>query len=274
MKHNLPVDVTVCTYNSEKFLKSCLASIKRNIPVKTLWIVDNYSSDGTLKIAESFCANVVESKGSLAESRQISFSLVETPLFVNVDSDIMLSENWFSNISRFLTAKHGAVWGVCLTMYPIQHRHYQEAMYSFKNPSRYNLIFLGDMLARKEAVEGLSFPSDYNHGAVAGEDYYIKSFIEKKGFKTLTAPNIFVEHYCNPPPLGLKTYWAGASTRLSERRGLFSVLARTLLSGPQGMFAAVRSHDALVLPYWVRYRSEQVYGWLHWNKYYNFRRPA
>jgi len=271
--HNTPLDVTVCTYNSEKFLKPCLASIKRNIPVKTLWVVDNCSSDGTMKIAESFGANIIESKGSLAESRQLSFSLVETPIFANVDSDVILCDKWFNQLSKYMTPKLGAVWGIALTMNPIQHRHYQEAMYSFKNPNRYNLIVLGDMLARKEAVEGLTFPSDYKRGAVAGEDYYIKNFIERKGFKTLTAP-VFVDHFCNPPPLGLKTYWGGASTRLSEHRGLLSVLLRAVLSVAQGSFAAVKSHDALVLPYWVRYRCEQVYGWLHWDKYYNLRRPA
>ncbi len=58
------IDVTVCTYNSEKYLKQCLASIKRNVPVKTLWIVDNCSSDRTVKIAESFGANIIKSKGS------------------------------------------------------------------------------------------------------------------------------------------------------------------------------------------------------------------
>lgn len=272
MKHS-PVDVTVCTYNSEKYLEPCLSSIRRNVPVKTLWLVDNYSSDGTLKIAADYGCNIVQSKGSLAESRQLSFSLCETALFVNVDSDVVLCRGWFDKVKRFLSSEYGAVWGVALNNNPIQHRHYAEAMYSFKDPRCYNLIVLGDMICRKEAVEGLTFPKEYCRGAVAGEDYYIKDFIERKGFKTLTVP-VFVDHYCNPSPLGLKTFWGGACTRLSEHRGIVGVLLRLFLSVAQGCFAAVKSRDAMVLPFWVRYRAEQVYGWLHWNRYYNLRRPV
>jgi glycosyltransferase involved in cell wall biosynthesis len=267
------IDVTVCTYNSAKFLKPCLASIKRNIPVKTIWVVDNHSTDDTVKIAESFGVTVVKTKGSLAESRQLSFSLVETPVFVNVDSDVVLSDDWFNNVARFLSPDVGACWGVALNMNPIQHCHYQQAMYSFKSPSSYNLIVLGNMLCRKVAVDGIEFPKQYKHGAVTGEDYYIKKFIEKKGFKTLTVP-IFVKHYCNPSPLGCKTFWMGAGTRLSERKGITVLLKQVFLSVPQAGFVVAKSHDVLVFPYWIRYRFEEVYGWLHWNKYFNFRRPA
>jgi len=274
IKNNLSVDVTVCTYNSGKVLKPCLSSIKRNIPVKTLWVIDNHSSDGTVKIAESFGANVIESKGSLAESRQLSFSLVETPIFANVDSDIMLCEKWFDKLLPYLSPHNmGACWGVALNMNPIQLCHYQRAMYSFKNPSRYNLIVLGDMLAKKKAVEGLTFPEGFKLGAVAGEDYYIKHFIERKGYKTLTAP-LYVEHYCNPSPLGCKTFWMGASTRVTQRKGLIALLEHAFLSVPQAGFVVAKTHDVLVFPIWIRYRFETVYGWLHWDKYYNLKRKG
>lgn len=265
------VDVVVCTYNSERYLDSCLSSVFRNVPVNRLFVVDNYSTDKTVEVAERYGAEVVRSKGSLAESRKLSFELVTTSLFVNVDSDVVLCEGWFDRVSRFMVEGVGACWGIALTMNPVQHRHYQEAMYSFKSADRYDLIVLGNMLCRREAVEGLRFPRDYCRGAVAGEDYFIKRFIEGKGFRVLSVP-VFVEHYCNPPPLGLKTYWGGASTRLSEHRGVFGVLKRVLLSVPQGCFAALRCRDALVVPYWVRYRLEQLYGWLHWDRYYNLRR--
>jgi glycosyltransferase involved in cell wall biosynthesis len=268
------VDVVVCTYNSAKFLRACLASIKRNIPFKTIWVVDNHSSDDTVKIAESFGASVVRTRGSLAESRQLSFKLVETRIFANVDSDVILCEDWFDKLNPYLSQKNvGACWGIALNMNPIQLRHYQQAMYSFKNPSLYNLIVLGNMLAKKEAVEGLCFPEGFKLGAVAGEDYYIKHFIEAKGYKTLTVP-IFVEHYCNPSPLGCKTFWMGASTRLTQRKGLMALLEHAFLAVPQAAFVVVKTRDVLVFPVWIRYRFENVYGWLHWDKYYNLKRKG
>lgn len=268
------VDVTVCTYNSAKYLRPCLASIKKNIPVKTIWVVDNHSTDDTVKIAESFGATVVKTRGSLAESRQLSFSLVETPVFANVDSDVVLCDGWFERMKPYLSQSNvGACWGVALNMNPIQLCHYQQAMYSFKNPSRYNLIVLGNMLAKAKAVEGLDFPEGFKLGAVAGEDYYIKHFIESKGFKTLTAP-LFVEHYCNPSPLGCKTFWMGASTRVTKRKGLVALLEHAFLSVPQAGFVVAKTRDVLVFPVWMRYRFESVYGWLHWNKYYNLKRKG
>lgn len=274
MKELDSVDVVVCTYNSEKFLAPCLSSIRRNVPVKTLWVVDNYSSDRTLEIATEYGCKIVQSKGSLAESRQLSFSLVSTSIFANIDSDIILCDNWFDKLIPYLTPNDvGACWGIALNMNPIQHCHYQQAMYSFKSPSKYNLIVLGDMLAKRDAVKGLSFPEGFKRGAVAGEDYYIKRFIENKKYKTLTAP-IFVEHYCNPSPLGCKTFWIGASTRLTQKKGLISLLKQAFLSIPQAGFVVAKTHDILVMPYWVRYRFESVYGWLHWNKYYNMKRTG
>ena len=125
-------------------------------------------------------------------------------------------------------------------------------MSKWKNPSRYNLIVLGDMLCRREVVANISFPASYRCGAVAGEDYYIKNFIEQQGFKTFTAP-VYVEHYCNPPPLGLKTYWAGASTRLSYRWGLPKILRAIGLSLPQALYVASQSGNPNVIPFWFAF---------------------
>jgi hypothetical protein len=40
-----------------------------------------------------------------------------------------------------------------------------------------------------------------------------------------------------------------------------------LLSFVLGLYASVESGEARVLPYWVRYRAEELYGWLHWDRY-------
>ena len=72
------IDVVVCTYNSEKFLNPCLRSIVKNIPVKNLWIIDNFSTDNTKKIAMKYTSRIIERKCSLAEARALSFKLVES----------------------------------------------------------------------------------------------------------------------------------------------------------------------------------------------------
>ena len=120
----MKVDVLVCTYNSGRYLDACLKSIKDNVPVNNLWVIDKYSSDDTVKIARKFNANILQSDVSLAESRKLGFNAVETPLFVNVDSDIVLCENWFTELMKFWTGdKVGCVWGVDINQHPL-HKAY------------------------------------------------------------------------------------------------------------------------------------------------------
>ena len=95
------VDVVVCTYNSERYLRRCLESIIVNVPVSKLFVVDNCSTDSTVNIAKQFGAVVVQCRGSLAESRLLSFSLVSTTLFVNVDSVVVLCKDWFVKIKPY-----------------------------------------------------------------------------------------------------------------------------------------------------------------------------
>jgi glycosyltransferase involved in cell wall biosynthesis len=50
----MQVDVLLLTKNSDNLLVKCLNSIYRNVPVKTLIVIDGFSTDNTLKILEKF----------------------------------------------------------------------------------------------------------------------------------------------------------------------------------------------------------------------------
>lgn len=267
----MKVDVMVNTYNSEKYLEQCLSSIKRNIPVRKLWVIDNFSQDHTVEIAEKFKAKIIQTKASLAEARALGFNLVETQLFVNVDSDIVLPFDWFHHISKYWNnPKIGCIWGIPIHMLPL-HYEYQTSMFKFKNPCAYHIPHLPNMLARKDLLQDITFPALMKLGAVAGEDYWVMRWIEQKGFTCKCVP-IFCKHYTWPPLLGKKTFWGGASTRLLKRKKLYHLLRQMLLSFPQGSFAAVVSGNPLVIPYWLRYRFEELYGFLHWHKYFSLKR--
>jgi hypothetical protein len=127
------------------------------------------------------------------------------------------------------------------------------------------------MIARKDLLENIRFPKALNGGSVAGEDYYIMSWIEKQGYKCKTAP-IYVDHYTFPSLLGIKTFWGGASVRVSHRRQLRFLLKQVCLALPQGMFVSLVSKNPHVIPYWFKFRMQELYGWLHWSKYWNLKR--
>ena len=99
------IDVVMITKNSDFMLKRCIESIYANLPVENLIIVDGFSTDKTLsiinKLNEKFkTIKVVSLKGSRALARQIGIRNVKTKWFMFVDSDIILSKNWFKTAEK------------------------------------------------------------------------------------------------------------------------------------------------------------------------------
>lgn len=264
------IDVMVSTYNSEKFLDACLSSIVKNIPVKTLWVIDKFSKDDTKAIALKYGAKVVQSDCSLAESRALGFRLVETPIFVNIDSDVVLCDNWFAKVMKYWRSDVGALCGIAIDQHPLQ-KAYTEAMFKLKSPINYKVFRLPNMIARKDLLENIQFSKAVKSGSVANENFAIGDWIIKKGYQCVVAP-IFSKHYSSPPLIDLKTYWYGASARITGTLSFTSILYRTMLCGVQAVVTAVLSNNARLVPYWIKFRLQIISGYLNWKKYFDLQR--
>jgi glycosyltransferase involved in cell wall biosynthesis len=87
------VSVTIPTYNSEKTLEQCLNSVKeqtyKNIEII---IIDSYSKDKTLEIAEKFKARIVMCKGKLLEARIVGTEASKGRYVLLLDSDQILEK--------------------------------------------------------------------------------------------------------------------------------------------------------------------------------------
>ena len=262
----MKIDVIVSTWNSAKRLDECLQSIFENIPVNTLYVVDKFSKDDTVKIAEKYGAKIVQSDCSLAESRKLGFNLVETELFVNVDSDVVLCQDWFRKMLPYMNdPKVGCVWGTAVHQEQL-HNAYQMSMLRFRGAEHYRIPHLPDMLARKSLLKDIVIPKQLHGGSIAGEDWLIMQWIEDHGYICKSVP-VFVKHYTYPSLLHNKTFWGGSTCRRMHRKGLIMVLRQVILSYPQALFCAVLSRNARVIPYWLTFRMEELYGYLHWDKY-------
>ena len=265
------VDVMVNTYNSEKYLDACLKSIVKNVPVNTLWVIDKFSKDKTKTIALKYGAKVIESDCSLAEARALGFSLVSTPLFVNVDSDVVLCEDWFNKlIKHWDSLDIGALSGVQIDQEPL-HKAYMETMYKIRPSVSYDIPKLPNMIARKDFLENIKFSKAVKSGSIANEDFEIKFWLEKLGYRWKIAP-VFSKHFTYPSPLNTKTFWQGASIRLTKAIPFKSVFIRFALSVPQAIFVAIVSRNARLIPYWIKFRYQVIYGYLNWKKFYNLQR--
>ncbi len=189
------VDVAILTMNSGRMLRECINSVYKNIPVKNLIIVDGYSTDTTADIAKEFqekYGNVrfIQEKGTRGSARQSAIQLVKSDWFVFVDSDVLLSKNWFAEAKKLIKDDVGAVWGI--------------EIWSVLRNSKLLRLFervtikifekrggTHDLLVRTKTVEDIKIPYKLH----TYEDGFIKDWIEAKGFKVLGVYEPYCVHF-------------------------------------------------------------------------------
>jgi glycosyltransferase involved in cell wall biosynthesis len=190
-----PVDVVILTKNSERLLRECIDSIYKNIPVNILIVVDGCSTDKTLQIVKEFQerhGNVVfvEDEGTRGSARQKAMKKVKSDWFMFVDSDVLLSENWFAKAEKLIKDDIGAIWGI--EIWSVLRK-----MKLLKLFERVTLkIFekrggTHDLLVRRKAVEGIQVPFHLH----TYEDAYIKSWICKKGYRVIGVYEPYCVHF-------------------------------------------------------------------------------
>jgi glycosyltransferase involved in cell wall biosynthesis len=198
----MKVDVVLLTKNSlMPCLKHCVQSIYRNIPINRLIVVDGGSTDGTIDFLRQF-SNVIivdDSKGNRATSRQIGIKMVETEWFLFVDSDVILSNNWFNEAWKYVDDDVGAVQGVDKPIGDRSVSDFGEAMDKLRTRLHKPLKehpsiirgFTGDTLIRTSAIKDIKIPKFLHFY----EDQYIRKFVENKGFKWIITQNPFCYHF-------------------------------------------------------------------------------
>lgn len=189
------VDVVVLTKNSQSILRQCLDSVYSNIPVNRLIVYDGLSTDSTLDILRDFqrkFGNVVihRGEGTRGMARQKAIEQVKTDWFVFVDSDVVLSKNWFSRAMELASNEVGAVWG--MEIWSILRKTKALGIFERVNLRVFeNRGGTHDLLVRKRVVEDISIPNKLH----TYEDAYIVSWIRQKGLRVVAAYNPYCIHF-------------------------------------------------------------------------------
>ena len=185
----MQIDVVVLTKNSEKTLERCLDSILGNVPLNRLIAIDGGSSDKTVKILEKFNAEIHMDQGNRATARQKGIGLVETEWFAFVDSDVILCENWYNKVSKFIGLEVGAISGIeHLPFVKSWHRLYNNA--SFLLTFKRGVALTQNGLIRLKAVKNIEIPKDLHWF----EDDYILKHIRRMGWKYIVTPQAYGIH--------------------------------------------------------------------------------
>jgi glycosyltransferase involved in cell wall biosynthesis len=189
------VDVALLTMNSDRMLRECIDSVYQNIPVNNLIVVDGFSTDTTSKIIEEYqkkYGNVifVQEKGTRGSARQTAIQRVTTDWFVFVDSDVILSKDWFAEAQNLVRDDVGAVWGIeiwsVLRGWKVLGLFERVTLKIFETRGGTH-----DTLIRKSAVEDIKIPFSLH----TYEDGFIKDWIEHKGYKVLGVYEPYCVHF-------------------------------------------------------------------------------
>jgi glycosyltransferase involved in cell wall biosynthesis len=190
-----PIDVAILTMNSDRMLRECINSVYKNVPVNNLIIIDGHSTDTTADIVKEFqekYGNVsfIQEKGTRGSARQKAIQLVKSDWFMFVDSDVILSKNWFAEAEKLVKDDVGAIWGI--------------EIWSVLKGSKLLKLFervtikifekrggTHDLLVRRKTVEDIKIPYRLH----TYEDGYIKDWIDKKGYKVLGVYEPYCIHF-------------------------------------------------------------------------------
>lgn len=95
MSKKNPISVTICAYNEEKRIESCIESALRN-NVEEVIVVDGNSTDRTVELVEKYeGVKLIKAQKGLATQRQIGIENAKCPYVAVVDADDKLEDNCF-----------------------------------------------------------------------------------------------------------------------------------------------------------------------------------
>lgn len=98
----LKVSVVIPVYNEEKYLGACLDSLMKQVePADEIIVVNNNSTDDTVKIAKQYPVRILkEKKQGMTPARNKGFNEAQYEIIARTDADTVLPRNWIRRIKR------------------------------------------------------------------------------------------------------------------------------------------------------------------------------
>jgi len=282
------VDVVLCTYNSNKpYFERCLRSVKREVPVNKLIVVDKFSEDGTLEVVRKIFPNalILRSRVNLAKARELGISKVSTEYFVFVDDDIELPRGWFNTLLKYLDEGTGGIHGHAVPACdPLEKWfHWVKEVWEPRRLGGREVITVTDnpdvirgcthnTLIKTEAVRDWKPPAMLS----AFEDHHIARHVIKKGYSWKVVNTLTVKHYgvSSLRDCLRKAKWNSAGARLIKYDDwkAISLIRRTVLHTVKSLIAARSLRDFRIPVYVSLTQVAYLIGYLRWDKYLTLKR--
>lgn len=181
------IDVVMLTKNSNnKYFKKVLKSIKREIPLNELIVIDGFSSDGTVEMIKKYFKKlkIISTKASLGKCREIGIKNVTTKWFMFVDSDVELPSSFFKKIMKYLD------WGDAIEPnFIIKFIDSNKQIGPERRRNERRGLCLATLI-KKDIIKNIRIPP-----MKAYEDEFIRQYVLKKGGKWIKIKDPIVVHY-------------------------------------------------------------------------------
>jgi len=259
------VDVAIWAKNGSKTLPVVLKRVEEVIPaecVQNLILSDDYSSDNTREIAESFGWQVIRNEGKgISDNANTVLKHVESDYFVSLEQDVLLAEDWWRRISPLLFSnpKVAVASGVRVPNQPLALRKLQEYIIEKYKKRDTGLEFFHDgksldnTIYRTAIIRELGgFPPDCNlakriflSGYKWKVDYSVKSIHIRNGMQDE------LSHY----------YWYGALAR-EAHYSVKGAILRMFFSPFRALHVAAKKKTPEIVFFYPLIRLNVVRGML------------
>lgn len=185
------VSFCIPTKNNENTIENCLQSIvNQNYTNFEIIIIDGYSSDKTLSIAQKYTNKIFYESGKLGAARQKSINYSDGEIVALFDSDIVIPHrNWLTNAVKFFNYnnKVSTIWpmNIALPNSPYTQRLYFNLWRLFiENRIKNGKGFFGggNSLFLKKSLDDIGEMDNDIHW---GEDFDLAKKLKDKGYSVV-----------------------------------------------------------------------------------------
>lgn len=263
------VSFCIPTFNDEQTISSCLQSIsKQEYPDIEIILVDGYSDDNTVAIAESFADEIHYDDGNLGSARQTSIDHATGEIIGLFDADIILPHNeWLYNAVSFFnySDKVSTVWpqnvappdGTLLTDLYFNHWN---LIIEDRIENERGLYGGGNSLFRRECLEAIGAIDTSLHW---GEDFDWSRKLKDRGYQVVYLRDPVYHDTMRSLGTFFQKQFLGAEAFTDSGFGLMGLTMRDILReqfllGTVGMVKGVmlnRDASWLLYPPYIASRS-------------------
>jgi len=202
IQKNLPVTISILTYNRSEVLKELLISLQqiRYSPLELI-VIDNHSCDDTEVIVKEQFSSIryFKTKENIGVgARNIGFSNATGEVIITLDDDIIgLNDNDILKIIDLFNSKSD-VGAICFSIRDYYDDRISNWCHHYKKEDYWNKEFITDEITegavafRMSALDKVGFYPEFFFISYEGVDLLCRLLNE--GYKTIYSPEISVKH--------------------------------------------------------------------------------